>query len=401
MTAEVGILSQRGLALAADSAVTFNMPGGERNTLNNANKLFTLYDSHYIGVMIYNNANFMGIPWEVIINSFKEYLGNSVQKSVESYVKCFEKYLTSLNIYRDEAERQMVGTYASIIANSLPNIQSDDPKNIGEVEGKIEELDKRFKEERLITIVPTDFASKYASLIEQIFEDKYGIYLQELAPKLIELVHDYICSSEMNPETDSGVVFAGYGAGELFPTLIQLKFDGRFFEKIKVKEVLKDNADPISGNTGGAAVVPLAQYDMVDTVLEGIDPQLEAIRRKELYDIKDELVEDAKGHMNSIDYNKYQQEAEKTVERYNDYFTNKVKANVTSPFLNMLDAFSIEDIGDMARTLVSLTSFKRKYGGNIRNVGGPIDVLVVSRGDGPVWLSNKKLHKNNITTDTF
>lgn len=120
-----------------------------------------------------------------------------------------------------------------------------------------------------------------------------------------------------------------------------------------------------------------------------------------MYDIKDELVEDAKGYIDSSSYEKYQQEAEKTAERYDDYFAKKVNEIVTSPLFNMLGDFSIYSIGDMARTLVSLTSFKGKYSGNIRNVSGPIDVLVVSRGDGPVWLSNKKLHKNNITTDTF
>ncbi len=91
--------------------------------------------------------------------------------------------------------------------------------------------------------------------------------------------------------------------------------------------------------------------------------------------------------------------AEDAVERYDNYFENKVNEIVTSPFLSMLGAFSIDDIGNMARTLVSLTSFKRKYSGNIRNVGGPIDVLVISRGDGPVWLSNKKMRTNN--TETF
>lgn len=400
MTAEVGILTQRGLALAADSAVTFNLPNGERNTLNDANKLFTLYDSHYIGIMIYNNANFMGIPWELIINSFKERLGNEVKKTVRDYVECFKKYMASLKIYRDVFEKIMVTNYAKILANTLSNINSDDPKEFSDVEEQIGNLEARFESESLVKINLEDFSSKYGKLIQQVFESKYGAYLQELAPKLIKLVYAYICSSEMNFDTLSGVVFAGYGAEELFPTLIQLEFDGRFFGKIKVKEVRKDNVDPISGNVGNAVVVPLAQDDMIQTILLGIDPQLQEIRQKGLYGVANQLVKDAASYMpNQEAYNDYRQKAEDAVERYDNYFENKVNEIVTSPFLSMLGAFSIDDIGNMARALVSLTSFKRKYSGNIRNVGGPIDVLVISRGDGPVWLSNKKMRTNN--TETF
>lgn len=367
MTAEVGILTQRGLALAADSAVTFNLPNGKRNTLNDANKLFTLYDSHYIGIMIYNNANFMGIPWELIINSFKERLGNEVKKTVRDYVECFKKYMASLKIYRDVFEKIMVTNYAKILANTLSNINSDDPKEFSDVEEQIGNLEARFESESLVKINLEDFSSKYGKLIQQVFESKYGAYLQELAPKLIKLVYAYICSSEMNFDTLSGVVFAGYGAEELFPTLIQLEFDGRFFGKIKVKEVRKDNVDPISGNVGNAVVVPLAQDDMIQTILLGIDPQLQEIRQKGLYGVANQLVKDAASYMpNQEAYNDYRQKAEDAVERYDNYFENKVNEIVTSPFLSMLGAFSIDDIGNMARTLVSLTSFKRKYSGNIR-----------------------------------
>ena len=167
MTAEVGILTQRGLALAADSAVTFNLPNGERNTLNDANKLFTLYDSHYIGIMIYNNANFMGIPWELIINSFKERLGNEVKKTVRDYVECFKKYMASLKTYRDVFEKIMVTNYAKILANTLSNINSDDPKEFSDVEEQIGNLEARFESESLVKINLEDFSSKYGKLFNK------------------------------------------------------------------------------------------------------------------------------------------------------------------------------------------------------------------------------------------
>lgn len=67
MTAEVGVINERGIALAADSAVTIN---GSKVT-NSAVKLFTLDSAHYVGIMIYGNADLQSIPWEVIIKSIK------------------------------------------------------------------------------------------------------------------------------------------------------------------------------------------------------------------------------------------------------------------------------------------------------------------------------------------
>jgi hypothetical protein len=43
----------------------------------------------------------------------------------------------------------------------------------------------------------------------------------------------------------------------------------------------------------------------------------------------------------------------------------------------------------MAESLVSLTSFKRRVTQDPETVGGPIDVAVISKGDGFVWINRK------------
>jgi len=66
MTAEIAILNCEAIALAADSAVTMIGTSGEK-IFTSANKLFTLSKYHPVGIMIYGNALFMGVPWETII----------------------------------------------------------------------------------------------------------------------------------------------------------------------------------------------------------------------------------------------------------------------------------------------------------------------------------------------
>ena len=76
MTAVAGILNKQGVAIAADSAVTVSGFQG-RKVYNSANKIFTLSKYHPVGIAIYNSAQFMGIPWEILI---KEYRNNLLIK---------------------------------------------------------------------------------------------------------------------------------------------------------------------------------------------------------------------------------------------------------------------------------------------------------------------------------
>jgi len=73
MTAVVAILNKSAVALAADSAVTVTGANG-RKIYNTANKIFTLSKHHPIGIMIYNSASFMNVPWETIIKIYRQQL---------------------------------------------------------------------------------------------------------------------------------------------------------------------------------------------------------------------------------------------------------------------------------------------------------------------------------------
>jgi len=58
MTAEIAIMNKEAIAIAADSAVTLR----EGKIFTSANKIFSLSKYRPVGVMIYGNATFMGIP---------------------------------------------------------------------------------------------------------------------------------------------------------------------------------------------------------------------------------------------------------------------------------------------------------------------------------------------------
>ena len=60
-----------------------------------------------------------------------------------------------------------------------------------------------------------------------------------------------------------------------------------------------------------------------------------------------------------------------------------------------------EELAEMAETLVSLTSFKRRMTPEAETVGGPIDVAVISKGDGLVWVKRKHYFDRNLNLRYF
>ena len=69
MTAEIAILNRRAVTFAADSAMTISSTG---KAYNSADKIFELSTKNPIGLMVYNQLDYMGIPLDVIIKDFRD-----------------------------------------------------------------------------------------------------------------------------------------------------------------------------------------------------------------------------------------------------------------------------------------------------------------------------------------
>ncbi|MDR1306962.1 MAG: hypothetical protein LBK74_05270, partial [Treponema sp.] len=98
MTAEVAIMNIQGIALAADSAVTL----GTGKTYNSADKLFALSKYHPVGIMIYSSASIMGIEWEIIIKTYRDFLGKKSFDTLSEYAGDFINYLSKFPYFTDE-----------------------------------------------------------------------------------------------------------------------------------------------------------------------------------------------------------------------------------------------------------------------------------------------------------
>jgi len=60
-----------------------------------------------------------------------------------------------------------------------------------------------------------------------------------------------------------------------------------------------------------------------------------------------------------------------------------------------------DELALMAESLVNLTCLRRKFTTDRETVGGPIDVAVISKGDGFVWIKRKHYFKQELNPQFF
>ncbi len=92
MTSEVLIMTPSAVAMAADSVVTVN----GNKTYEGVNKLFMLSNDPPMGIMTYNNANFLMFPMETIIKNFRDKISKKKFNSIQEFKNAFYDYLTDV-----------------------------------------------------------------------------------------------------------------------------------------------------------------------------------------------------------------------------------------------------------------------------------------------------------------
>lgn len=65
------------------------------------------------------------------------------------------------------------------------------------------------------------------------------------------------------------------------------------------------------------------------------------------------------------------------------------------------EALTIQELAQVASTLVNLSSFQQQMSLGQQTVGGPIDVAVISKGDGFVWIDRKHYFRPELNNHFF
>lgn len=387
MTAIVGVLNKHAVAIAADSAVTL---GGGKKILNSANKLFALSKYHPVAIAVYGNAEFIGTPWEVIIKEYRKELKDKSFKTLRQYVDDFQKFLKRKKYFCTEKEAdQHLKASVENFFEEMRFIHTKYPEKVKSVIYNLEQYGNDSLLGGFTNQTVADFKSKVGNLIKKKSDELVKIGFIADSDKMVEFVEN-IYTRSVKSGHQTGLVFAGYGENEVFPSIYNCSV-GLVIGGLLAKKVTKS----AQINKGcQSAICPFAQTDVMRTMLDGISPKVHEIYIKSLEQTFDKIKEALATAIQTTDKGL----ADKVRGLHADPFAQEFaklsafgqKREYTAQFVLSVSSLEKDDLADFAESLIKLTSLKRKVSFEQETVGGPIDVAVISKGDGLIWMKRKQ-----------
>ena len=408
MTAEVAILNRNAVVLAADSAVTI----GRRRVWKHSSKLFLLSDYNDIGIMIHNAADYRGVPWQIIIKQFRREIGKERFATVSEASERFVDYLKSFPLPTKHADIDKDGSEVSIyqlIFSSLDECQAwverDGSKKRTDKRKSFEVAAKALSKQTRglgvnFGVEKSDFESKYSKIISDALDS-----LNEFSvTKACKEAFFELCYSRSNgafeTSLDTGLILSGYGSDDIFPALVEFVVDGAICDVPRVWTSQKRdmNVDLT------ARIIPFGQTDIAYLYMEGILPEYLSFLEKTI----SETLKEKSGRL----IKDYVPQVDRVVERRaqakdNDILLEKlfegfkVVRNQVSvkKVVGALSSLPKEEMAALAESLIEITSLRRRVDSNLETVGGPVDVAVISKADGFVWIKRKHYFDMELNHD--
>ena len=424
MTTEVVVMNRVGVALAADSFVTVQA-GDSSKVRDSAMKLFMLSKHCSVGVMVYENSSLLGVPWETIIKLFRQELGRKKLDRLANYGEALIEFLdenTSLfpaevqdryflraleTEYRriDESARKELTDHALY---AIGGREEDDGGDDVWADKAINEALALWRDEDAAEYfdsvsgagVAGRKSAEVSALIHQVFADwKPGPGAVENLRKIAEHLVD---KDHFPPDVLSGIVIAGFGETEHFPAVQHLEMGGVYGGRLKVR---RRSVEKVSQKSP-SYVMAFAYKEMVESFLVGVSRSFvehlvdAAVFIREMPAVALDAVSD----LAEAD----RQEVEKVVRRASAKMAAEFERRVREcaitrcqEIATAVEALTITELADVASTLVSLSSFQQQMSLGRETVGGPVDVAVISKGDGLIWINRKHYFRKELNNHFF
>ena len=410
MTAEVGVMNRIGVALAADSAITI---GGDTNKIyTSVDKLFHVSSTAPVGVMFYGNAELVRIPWETIIKAYRKKLGRTTFDTVEEYAAHLIKFLGqrhgifSRQLQISEAKTRIWFWFQEIL-NKIYDCLEEKEKLEGKTpqEGEIRDATSKIIRKMLTNC-------RKQKPIKGLPKNIRLVLKKKLSPAITSLRRDVFkklpmtAGASRNLTTfaiealvrflfsplNSGIVVAGFGEKQYTPALIVIGIDGLIEGKPRYYIIKKGYIDD---NTG-SSITPFAQKEMVVTFMEGIEPNLNDMVHSSTTTLFSGVVKNIIGEVKKYDKKfgkklekKVVPATEKLIKNLFESWADQRKRFHWGPITKMVSSLPKDELAAMAEALVNLTKFRRRVSTDEETVGGPVDVAVITKGDGFVWVKRK------------
>lgn len=417
MTSEMLVMNKTAVAMAADSAITITRKDIS-SVYNTANKLFSLSPRCSVGIMVYGTAEINQVPWETIIKIYKNKFFIEKRSTLKEYADDFISFLNDSNNQMrkslfPEFPQEMAFLHLVFRAFSQITSSVDFLEASLKTEDNKANLDKDEKDKILKIFIKMYFDAyqNYNDLegITEEFKNEIPIkYADTIKRCKDEIFKNYSISEESDSQLNdigckvaykenfidpSGIVIAGFGEDDVFPSYVSYNIDAILNDKLKFKQIGHIKIDQWQRE---AHLTPFAQVNTVNTFVSGIDPVYENIIHGY---IKNILIESYPKEIKNLDELKSCQKASVEVKlreigdniykEFRKKCDSYCQEKYSKPMQRALETFSKDELARVAETLVNLESFRKRMSMEDETVGGSCDVAIISKGDGFIWIKRK------------
>lgn len=401
MSVGVCIINRNGIALAADSAGTYN---GNKMFYNSMNKVFSLSRKYVYGAITYGATAIHNTSIDQILKEFRTFLDStnplndyfeilSVFQDFIQQNNTYYKFNTSEQIYCNSLIKRLVDEWGNKIKSV---VLSDDAKE--KIENILNELETKIAGS--LKIQNYDVSVYIKTSYIDYFNLVLGIVVPELNnfPEQKERLWDSVCNyfnlSLANEVSNKmGLFFAGYGKDDAYPKFVHIELYNVIGGKVKYKLI-----ERFEESNNNAKIIPLAQGDVILTFCKGISnsfinyiPQkVDSLISTKIDNLPDIFSEEQKTILKN--------ELSDIKKEICDAIAANIQSQNVTPILNSVQLIPLPEMAFLAESLVNITSLKRTFAidGNQQTVGGPTDVAVLSKGDGFVWIKRKLYFDNQL-----
>ncbi len=392
MTCEVAVMNTRGIALAADSAVAL---GDGDKVYHSAEKLFQLAPSAPVGIMTFGEADLMQVPWETIVAGYRQHLGQGHFDTLREYLDDFVAFIErAAAMFPDAVQKDCfgkiaygiwVGLYAGRWEEELAKHRRRNGRDAQDILRRlITEDHPKWEKYPALEKFDASFAdaviADYGDTLDEAERAAFGnsALPDDIRAGLRATLRLFLTRAGFVGPHKSGVVIAGMGEAEPFPA--SLACHAGPMVKGRLKLHVFDATHITHEDT--AMIMPFAQGETINMIIEGIHPELRRSLPKLL------------GETGKEKRRRGQKAGEGTpsaVDRLQDRVQEEISEKYSGPFMAAVAALPRHDLAAMAEALVNLTAFRAHASANQKEtVAGPIDVAVLSKGDGFVWVKRKR-----------
>jgi len=411
VTCEVAVANRLGIALAADSAATFTQSGtGARTYATGANKIFQIAEFDPVGCMIFNNSALAGIPWELLIKAFRAQQHASLQ-TVQDYCDDFRDFIAGQRSY-------------GLLPQAVRRISEQTSLFIA-MHAVLDRLQGTFREMRTTGgLEPPEAAAETlrlayehvnaSAIVAPLSADDLTAAIAQDGPDLAAAVARYLSSAESRlpkdlfPEasiselvfrslfqttfdvlsaTYTGIVVAGFGETQYLPSCVSIKVYGFVAGKL----IFEAGDGFTMEHTGrDCFITPFATSTMVETFMLGASSNVYGFVQNHFLRATKEVCRAAFAAQGiAPDQAVINQSVETAMPKFMEGWIGDISQAHLLPLLQIVGGLSLGELGELADTLVMLESLKEKVTYRTQSVGGPVDVALITKADGLVWIKRK------------